>query len=283
MQLLVCRKLLCETRSLMECSRQGTLKVARYIPAVEQSEQLPGVVQVIARHPAEAEGVEVAEGDGGENHHRSSHLVQLGDVGVLKVQLHAVNAHHCQHTHGAQEEESPQCAFDDHPLIGEHVWDAVQRGSAGENFNGGWLLVVQVLRVRFEIHCGRREVAKEREGKKKTRDSGVFKTSGFFLDGERGHCLQVHALARMDFSTGVRHRRSDNSRILTKTRQTHPVPTYGSNQVKHRWWNDGLYLGWGGSQFWHKYPSAERAWIDTNAVHFCQAWFRLSVTKRTGS
>lgn len=167
------------------------LKIARYTPAVEQSEQLPGVVQVIARHPAEAEGVEVAEGDGGENHHRSRHLVQLGDVGVLKVQLHAVHAHHCQHTHGAQEEESPQGAFDEHPLIGEHVRDAVQRGSAGENFNGCRLLVVQVLRVRFQIHCGRREVAKERGGKKRVKVGFSQDKRGFFFLPRMGSGVTV--------------------------------------------------------------------------------------------
>lgn len=110
------------------------------------------MVQVVACHPAEAEGVEVAEGDRGEHHHGSRHLVQLGDVGVLEVELHAVHAHHHQHAHGAQEEQDPQAALDAHPLVGEHVRDAVQRGPAGENFDGGRSLVVHVLRVRFEIH-----------------------------------------------------------------------------------------------------------------------------------
>lgn len=126
--------------------------VTGHLPAVEQGKQLPGVVQVVARHPAEAEGVEVADGDGREHDLRSRHLVQLRDVGVLKVELHPVHAHHHQHGHGAQEEENPQAALDVHPLVGEHVRDAVERGPAGENFNGSRFLVLYVLRVRFEIH-----------------------------------------------------------------------------------------------------------------------------------
>lgn len=110
------------------------------------------MVQVVARHPAEAEGVEVAEGDRGEHHHRSRNLVQLGDVRVLEVQLHPVHAHHHQHTHGAQEKQNPQCALDTHPLISEHVRDAMQRGPAGENFDGSRPLVVHVLRVLVDIH-----------------------------------------------------------------------------------------------------------------------------------
>ena len=124
-----------------------------HTPAVEQGKELPSVVQVVARHPAEAEGVEVAEGDWGEHHHRSRHLVQLGDMRVLEVELHPVHAHHHQHAHGAHEEQNPQGALDTHPLDGEHVRDAVQRGPAGENFDGSRPLVVHVFRVRFEIHC----------------------------------------------------------------------------------------------------------------------------------
>ena len=78
-----------------------------HTPAVEQGKELPGVVQVVAGHPVEAEGVEVAEGDRGEHHHRGRHLVQLGDVRVLEVELHAVHAHQHQHAQGAQEEQDP--------------------------------------------------------------------------------------------------------------------------------------------------------------------------------
>lgn len=111
------------------------------------------MVQVVARYPAEAEGVEVAEGDRRENHPRSRHLVQLGDMRVLEVQLDPVHAHHHQHTHGAQEEQDPQAALYAHAFVSEHVRDAVQRGPAGENFNGSRALVVHIVRgVRFEIH-----------------------------------------------------------------------------------------------------------------------------------
>lgn len=124
----------------------------RYTPAVEQGKELPSVVQVVARHPAEAEGVQVAEGDGGEHHHRSRHFVQLGNVGILEVKLHSVHTNHHQHAQGAQEEQNPQGALDTHPFISEHVRDAMQRGPAGENFDGSRALVVHVLRLRFEIH-----------------------------------------------------------------------------------------------------------------------------------
>lgn len=123
-----------------------------HTPAVEQGKELPSVVQVVARHPAEAEGVEVAEGDRWEHDQRSSHLIKLGDVGVLEVKLDSVHAHHHQHTHRGHEEQNPQAALDTHPLISEHVRDAVQRGPGGENFNGSRPLVVNVVRVRFEIH-----------------------------------------------------------------------------------------------------------------------------------
>lgn len=73
-------------------------------------------------------------------------------MGVLEVELHPVHAHHHQNTNGAKEEQNPQAALYTHPLISEHVRDAMQRGPAGENFNGSRLLVVHVLRVRFEIH-----------------------------------------------------------------------------------------------------------------------------------
>lgn len=110
------------------------------------------MIQVVARHPAEAERVEVAEGDRREGDERSGHLVQLGDVGVLEVELHAVYAHNEKHPEGHKEEHNPQAALDIHPLVSEHVRDAVQRGPAGENFDRSRPPVVCVLRVRFEIH-----------------------------------------------------------------------------------------------------------------------------------
>lgn len=123
-----------------------------HTPAVEQGKQFSGVVQVVAGHTSEAEGVEVAQGDGGELQLGGSHLIQLGDVRVLEVELHPVHAHQHQNTQRAQEEENPQAALDAHPLVSEHVRDAVQRGPAGENFNGCWLFKVHVLRVRLQIH-----------------------------------------------------------------------------------------------------------------------------------
>lgn len=219
-------------------SHQDPLESARrYTPAVEQSEQLPGVVQVIARHPAEAKGVEVAEGDGGENHHRSRHLVQLGDVGVLKVKLHAVHAHHGQHAHGAQEEESPQGALDAHALVGEHMRDAVQRGSAGENFNGGRLPVVQLLRLRFEIHSWRRGGVAKQKGGKKTKKNAFKWFSGEVDVSSEASGVTVckftpwHArIPRRDASATVRH----SAHFHQDAHNTHPLPTYGSNQGRHR-------------------------------------------------
>lgn len=127
-----------------------------YTPAVEQGKELPSVVQVVASHSAEAERVEIAEGDGGEYDHWRRHLVQLGDMRVLKVKLHPVHAHHHQNPHGEHEEQNPQGALQAHALISEHVRDAVKGGPGGENFNGSWPLVVHFVRVCFEIHdfCG---------------------------------------------------------------------------------------------------------------------------------
>lgn len=123
-----------------------------HTPGVEQGEELPSMVQVVACHLAEAEGVKVAERYWREYYQGSRHFIQLGDMGVLEVELHPIHAHHHQHTHGGQEKQNPQSALDIHPLVGEHVRDAMQRGSGGENFNWSRPPVVHVLRVRFMIH-----------------------------------------------------------------------------------------------------------------------------------
>lgn len=62
-------------------------------PLVEQGQQLPSVIQVIARHAAEAERVQVAKGDRGKRHDRGRDLVHFGDVWVLQVELDPVHAH----------------------------------------------------------------------------------------------------------------------------------------------------------------------------------------------
>lgn len=123
-------------------------------PAIEQREQLSRMVQVIARDAAEAEGVEVAEGQGGEGHHRGRDLVQLGHVRVLQVETHAVRAHEHEEGERAGEEDNPQAAPHAQPLVGEHVGDAVQSGRARENFNGRRSLAVHVVVVVFasKIH-----------------------------------------------------------------------------------------------------------------------------------
>lgn len=123
-------------------------------PAIEQREQLSCMVQVIARDAAEAEGVEVAEGDGREGHLRGRDLVQLGHVRVLQVEAHSVRAHEHEEGERAGEEDNPQAAPHAQPLVGEHVCDAVQSGPAGENFNRRRSLTVHVVVVVFasKIH-----------------------------------------------------------------------------------------------------------------------------------
>lgn len=93
------------------------------------------MVQIVARHPAEAKGVQVAEGDRGEYHQRRRYLVQLGNVRVLEVELDPVHTHQHQEPQRSQEEQDPQAPLDAHPFVGEQVRDAVQCGPAGENFD----------------------------------------------------------------------------------------------------------------------------------------------------
>lgn len=130
--------------------------VARFgsSPAIEQREQLSRVVQVIARDAAEAEGVEVAEGHGGEGHQRDRDLVELGHVRILQVEAHAVRAHEHEEGERAGEEDNPQAAPHAQPLVREHVGDAVKSGPTGENFNGRRSLAVHVVVVVFasKIH-----------------------------------------------------------------------------------------------------------------------------------
>lgn len=73
-------------------------------PGVEHCEQLPCVVQVVAGDLAEAEGVEVADGDGGEQHCRCHDLVHFGDVRKLQVELNSVHTDVQQEAQGAEEE-----------------------------------------------------------------------------------------------------------------------------------------------------------------------------------
>ena len=98
------------------------------------------MVQVIARHSAKAERVQVAEGDGGERHDRGRDLVQFGDVRVLEVEVDPVHAHVEQEGQGAQEKHDPQAAFDAEPLVREYVRDSVQGRAVRKNFYG-WRLI----------------------------------------------------------------------------------------------------------------------------------------------
>lgn len=119
---------------------------------VEQGQQLPGVVQVIARDPAEAERVQVAEGDGGERHDRGRDLVQPGDVRVLQVIVDPVHADVQQERQGAEEQQEPQAALDAHALVREDVRDAVQGRAVRENFYGRRSVRVHLLGLHFEVH-----------------------------------------------------------------------------------------------------------------------------------
>ena len=110
------------------------------------------MVQVVPCHPAESEGIEVAEGEGGENHLRCRDFVQFGNMWVLEVELYSVDAHQHQYTDGPHEEQNPQTTLDAEPLICKHVRDAMQRGPAGENFNGRWSLAVHLLWICLQVH-----------------------------------------------------------------------------------------------------------------------------------
>lgn len=121
-------------------------------PLVEQGQQLPCVIQVIARHPAEAERVQVAKGDRRERHDRGRDLVHSGDVRVLQVELDPVHAHEQQEGERAQADQEPEAALDAAALVRENVSDSVQGRSVRENFNGWRSTRVHVFGFYFEIH-----------------------------------------------------------------------------------------------------------------------------------
>lgn len=122
------------------------------VPLVEQGQQLPRVVQVIARHAAEPKRVQVAKGDRGERHDRGRDLVQFGDVRVLEVEVDPVHAQEQQEGQGAQEAHDPQAAFDAEPLVRENVRDSVQSRAVRKNFYGRRLTRVHLFGFYFEIH-----------------------------------------------------------------------------------------------------------------------------------
>ncbi len=79
------------------------------------------MVQVVARHAAEAERVQVAEGNGRKRHHSCCDLVQFGDMGVLKVELDAVHANKHQERKRTHEKHDPDASFDALAFITEYV------------------------------------------------------------------------------------------------------------------------------------------------------------------
>lgn len=113
------------------------------------------MVQVVARHSAEAERVQVAEGDGRERHDRGRDLIQSSDVRVLEVEVDAVHAHVQQEGEGTEEEDDPQAAFDAELLVREDVRDAVKGRGVRKNFDGRRLRRVHFFGLHFEIHCRR--------------------------------------------------------------------------------------------------------------------------------
>lgn len=121
-------------------------------PLVEQGQQLSCVIQVIARHPTEAERVQVAKGDRRERHDRGRDLVHFGDVRVLQVELDPVHAHEQQEGERAQADQEPEAALDAAALVRENVSDSVQGRSVRENFNGWRSTRVHVFGFYFEIH-----------------------------------------------------------------------------------------------------------------------------------
>lgn len=123
------------------------------------------MVQIVPGHPAEAERVEVAEGDGREGHHGRCDLIQLGDVWVLQVEVNTVGTHQHQERERADEEDNPKTASHTQTLVREHVRDAVERGPAGEDLHRHRALDVQVLILSlcFKIHDGQPLLSLERQ------------------------------------------------------------------------------------------------------------------------
>lgn len=110
------------------------------------------MIQVIARHPTEAERVQVAKGDRRERHDRGRDLVHFGDVRVLQIELDPVQADEEQEGERAQADQEPEAALDAAALVRENVSDSVQGRSVRENFNGWRSTRVHVFRFYFEIH-----------------------------------------------------------------------------------------------------------------------------------
>ncbi len=79
------------------------------------------MVQVVARHAAEAERVQIAEGNGRKRHHWCRDLVQTGDMRVLKVELDAVHTNKHQERNRPHEKHDPDASFDALAFITEHV------------------------------------------------------------------------------------------------------------------------------------------------------------------
>lgn len=129
-------------------------------PLVEQGQQLPSVVQIVARHPAEAERVKVAKGDRGERHDRGRDLVHFGDVRILQVELDPVHAHEQQEGERAQKDQEPEAAFDAAALVREYVSDPVKGRSVRENFDGWRSIGVHVFGFYFEIHAAAAQQAR---------------------------------------------------------------------------------------------------------------------------
>ena len=102
------------------------MRVGNFVIGVQQGQKLPHVIQIVPGDLGETELVEVAEGDGGEREVGGRHLVQLGDVGILKVVGHPVHADQHQQAQRAQEGQRPEEPPERHVTVGEDVAHAVQ-------------------------------------------------------------------------------------------------------------------------------------------------------------
>lgn len=129
-----------KVRLLLEGSQHfglGQVRVGDLVVLIEECQQLAHVEEVIPGDLGKAELVEVAEGDCRESEVGCRHLIQLGDVGVLKVVLHTVHADKQQQSQWAHERQSPQEAAESHVPVGKDVAHAMQGGCVGKGLQVG--------------------------------------------------------------------------------------------------------------------------------------------------
>lgn len=153
------RFILLKVGFLLEDSQDGRVSQVRVGDLqvdIEQSQQLPSMVQIIGGQPGKAELIEVTDGDGGEHQAVRHHLVHFGDVLVGEVESHPVRALHQEEPQRAHEGQGPEQAPDGHWPVDKDMTDPVERGGVGKNLDAGRLQAphAALAGAVLQIHWG---------------------------------------------------------------------------------------------------------------------------------